>query len=325
MHHLGIDISKLTFDASLLIEGKYRNKKFDNDEAGFVALLQWLESYTAEDVHACMEGTGRLWEPLAEFLCERDIRVSVVNPLKIKGFARSELRRSKTDKLDAQVIARFCRAIAPAPWKAPDQCLKEIRDIQRATDALKKMVTQEKNRLQSGALPVIVKTMIEDHIKYLEAEIARLEEVVVRLAETKEEIMHKFRLLMSIVGIGQTTAITILSEVPYIEDFPSAKQLEVFAGISPRLYQSGSSVNGRTKISKVGNKRIRAALYMPALAAMRFNPFLKEFATRLKSAGKPGRVVVCAVMRKLLRLMYSIIKSGRPFDRNYVSAAPTAA
>jgi transposase len=137
MYQLGIDISKAKFDASLLIDGKPKLKTFDNTVDGFGELLRWLAPHEVDSIHACMEGTGRLWEPLSEFLHSKNFVVSVVNPAKIKGFAQSELRRSKTDEIDARIIARFCRAQNPAAWVPPPPEIKAIRDRQRYIEALK--------------------------------------------------------------------------------------------------------------------------------------------------------------------------------------------
>lgn len=319
MNQLGIDISKAKFDAALLTDGKYKLKIFDNTVDGFNALMNWLSPYKVNSIHVCMEGTGRLWEPLAEFLHSKNIIVSVANPAKIKGFAQSELRRSKSDVIDAKIIARFCRALMPAAWVPPSAENKAIRDRQRYIDALKNQCTQETNRLKSGVLDQIVVSAILNHIDYLKSKIDSMEKDLLKLINSHPKIRNEFNLLTSIIGVGQTTAVIFLGELSSAAQFDKCRQLEVFCGIAPRLHESGSSIRSRSKISKIGNSRIRSALYMPALSAIRSNPIFREFATRLKSAGKPGKVIVCAVMRKLLRLMFAILKSGKPFDVNFKS------
>jgi transposase len=190
-HQLGIDISKLTFDACLCVNGKPKRRQFSNNQAGFEELLKWFGKYPPGSVHVCMEGTGRLWEPLAEFLYAREIPVSVVNPLRIKGFAKCELRRSKTDKLDAETIARFCGMHNPRLWVAPSARLKSIRDIQRAVGALTSMQADEKNRLTSGELDPLVKATFEDHIAYLDSKIKMLEDEILVLLKADEELFRK--------------------------------------------------------------------------------------------------------------------------------------
>lgn len=322
MHHLGIDISKSKFDACLLLESKISFKTFGNSYDGFQALIAWLTELGVTSVHACMEGTGRLWIPLAEYLHGRAIPVSVVNPLRICGFAKSDLRRSKTDKLDAKIIARFCRAQNPVLWTPPPIEVAAIRDMQRYLDELKSNRAQENNRLKSGVVHPRVQRAIEQHIDYLDKEIDTLEEEILDFIRSHEKLKRDFLLLTSIIGVGQNTAVTFLGELSGATQFSSCRQVEVFCGVVPRLFESGSSVRGRPTMSKVGNARLRKALYMPALCAMQQNPILREFALKLKDAGKPGKVVVGAVMRKLLRIMFAVLKSGKPFEVNFKSTRP---
>lgn len=324
MSMLGIDISKTKFDACLLLDNKPVSKTFGNSYDGFNEVMRWLSEQGASSVHVCMEGTGRLWEPLAEFLHSQKCLVSVVNPARIKGFAQSEMRRSKTDKIDAKIIARFCRAQNPAVWVPPPAEIKAIRDMQRYLEALKDQRTQENNRLQSGVMDARVQKAIEQHIEYIDREIEAFETEILDYVGSHETLRRNYLLLTSINGVGQNAAVTFLGELSAAANFSTSRQLEVFCGITPRLYESGSSVRSRSKMSKVGNARVRKSLYMPALCALQTNPTMREFASRLRANGKSGKVVVGAVMRKLLRIMYAVIKSGRPFDYNFKSVRPAA-
>lgn len=175
MHHLGVDISKAKFDVSLLVENKYTPRVFNNDLQGFRNLVSWLQPLDKDSVHICMEGTGRLWEPLSEFLNDRGFYVSVVNPARIKGFADSELRRSKSDSIDAKIIARFCRSQSPKPWVAPSVEVKAVRDRQRHLDALKVDLVRQENRLCSGVLDEEVQRSIQKQIEFLRDEIRTFE------------------------------------------------------------------------------------------------------------------------------------------------------
>jgi len=324
MYQVGIDISKTKFDACLLIDGKTKAKTFGNSFEGFNGLISWLAEHGATPAHVCMEGTGRLWEPLAEFLAERKYLVSVVNPVRIKGFAQSEMRRSKTDKIDAKIIARFCRAQTPTSWVPAPPEIKALRDMQRYVEVLKDNKARESKRLGSSAvIDERVHRAIQEHIAYLDRQIEALETEIFDLIEAHEKLNRDFGLLITIIGVGQTTAATFIGELAGATTFGTSRQIEVFCGIAPRLFESGSSVRSRSRMSKVGNARVRKALYMPALAAMRTNPVLRDFADRLRAAGKPGRVVVCAVMRKLLRIMFAVLKSGQAFDLNFRSARPS--
>lgn len=322
MYQLGIDISKTKFDACLLLDSKTSHRAFGNSYDGFRELIAWLAEHNAKVVHACMEGTGRLWEPLADFLHTEKFVVSVVNPARIKGFAQSDMRRSKTDKIDAKIIARFCRTQAPSAWVPPPPEIRAVRDMQRYVEELTEHRTQEKNRLQSGVLDERVHRAIKQHIEYLDNEIETLDTEILELVHRYPKLGRDYDLLTSIIGVGQTAAVTFLGELSAASNFASSRELEVFCGITPRLFESGSSVRGRPRMSKVGNSRMRKALYMPALCALRSNPVLREFAARLKAAGKPGKVVVGAVMRKLLRLMFAVVKTGRHFEVDFKSSRP---
>jgi transposase len=152
-----------------------------------------------------------------------------------------------------------------------------------------------------------------------------MEVEILELVESHAKLRRDFMLLTSIIAVGQPTAVTFLGELSCAKHFSNSRELEVFCGIAPRLFESGSSVRSRSKMSKVGNSRIRKALYMPALCAMRTNPILIDFASRLKAAGKPGKVVVGAVMRKLLRIMFAVLKTGKPFEIEFKSQRPLPA
>jgi transposase len=325
MYQLGIDMSKVKFDASLLIDGKHKTKSFKNEPAGFKELMKWLKDYAPNELHACMEGTGKLWEPLAEFLVQEQMRVSVVNPFKIKGFGNSELKRSKTDILDAELIARFCRAHEPAAWTPVPAVIKTLRDRQRYKSELIANRTQELNRLKSGEVDAAVKSRIQAHISYLEDVIDSIENEIKELIAESPELSKRLGLLTSIKGIGETTAVTLLTEIPSIENFPTARALEVFCGVAPRLRESGSSVRAKARMSKVGNQKVRTALFMPALVAIRICPRMTAFYKRLQAEGKAKKLVVGAVMRKLLRVIYAVLKSGKPYDANHQSVKPSLA
>jgi transposase len=166
---LGIDISKNSFNVALLRSDKYKHKKLSNTFDGFNQLSRWLEKHGVKDVHACMESTSVYWEALAEYLYDKGYRVSVVNPARIKGFAQSELIRTKTDKVDASVIARFCRAMDPGLWTPEPKEIRELRSLVRRLEALDKMRQQEVNRLDVS--DEVVKKEIRDHINYLSEQI----------------------------------------------------------------------------------------------------------------------------------------------------------
>lgn len=322
-HVLGIDISKSKFDVCLL-EGPNTERfgTFPNNFSGFEAMMLWLDQKGVVSFHACMEATGRLWENLAAYIYAKGQAVSVVNPAKVKGFGQSELKRIKNDKMDAAIIARFCRAHHPILWQPQEPELNELKDAERRLVELKAHRTQELNRLKSGVTSAVVVSSIEELIASLNVQIKQLEKWLKNQVKANAQLKTHFDLITSIPGVSDGTAITYLAELGYVGRFQTLRQLEVFAGMIPRQKSSGSSVQGRRSLSKIGSAHLRRALYMPALSAMKHNPIIKDFADRLRQAGKRPKIVICAVMRKLLRLIYAVLRSGRPFDPLHVSQPP---
>ena len=316
---LGIDISKASFDGYLINEGKTNHKKFSNDTLGFKELVKWLTQNKVKQVHVSMEATGRYYEALAEFLYSKKHIVSVINPAKIKGFAKSELARSKTDKLDAALIARFCEQKRPPSWQPTPEEIREVQELTHYLEALKKNQTQEKNRLQSGLKVKSVKEAVQRHLDDLAIRIAELEKLLKEHAKKHEKLNEHYKRITSIIGVGDITAFAWLGEMGYAETFLHTRQVEAFVGLTPSQNQSGTSVCGKDRLSKVGNNYLRKSLYMPAVSAIQHNPVIRDFADRLKQAGKPSKVIICAVMRKLLRIIYAVVRSGKPFDLNYKS------
>ncbi len=309
---LGIDIAKQKFDVALVVEQKTITGRFSNTTAGFSMLDRWLVKHGVERVHACLEATGTYGEALAEHLHRAGHVVSVMNPARIKGFGQSELSRTKTDKADAQLIARFCSAMKPEPWQPPAPEVKELQALVRRLDELKGMLTQETNRL--GTADDVVKPSIQEMIGLLEERIQKVRQQIRKHIDHHPGLRNNRDLLESIPGIGAETSAMILAEFGNVARFENAGQMASFCGLTPRHRQSGTSVRGRSMLSKTGSARIRKALYMPALAAIRYNPLIKALHARLLANGKHRMIIVGAAMRKLVYLAYGVLKSGRPFD-----------
>ena len=313
---LGIDISKDTFHAALLSDRGESNKDFANTQRGFEQLVAWLSNRRVGDVSVCMEATGAYWEALAMHLHGLGHRVSVVNPARIKAFAQSELLRTKTDAVDAALIARFCKSQTPEPWVPPPPEIRILQALMRHYEHLKVTRVQQSVYEQS-AEAAVVKASIREVIATLDAQIAQVEREIRQHFDDHPDLKRKRDLLTSIPGIGETTAGTLLSEIPHLDRFDSAKAVAAYAGLSPRHRRSGTSIHGKPRLCKTGNARLRKALYMPAIVALRFNPVLRAFANRLGAVGKHKRLVIGAVMRKLLVLAFGILRSGKRFDPNY--------
>ena len=315
LHTLGIDISKQKFDVALLKGTKLKHKKFPNNLKGFEALLEWLAHHEAESAHVCLEATGIYSEALSEFLHDREMTVSIVNPARIKGFAQSELLRSKTDKVDAGLIARFCAAMGPEQWTPLPVEIRELRDLVRRLEALKQMHQQESNRLE-GATEIIAKHL-QHHLAFLAGEIKQLKQQIRDHIDNHPDLKQRKRLLESIPGIGEATVNIILSEFGNITQFRNAKALAAFIGVAPKMRQSGTSLRPRATMSKMGRSSLRKAFFMPALVALRYNPLIIELKKRLTAAGKSRMAIVGAAMRKLVHIIYGVLKNGVPFDENF--------
>jgi transposase len=317
---LGVDVAKATFDVALqrsgtsLIQGS-----FANSAEGFRQLKTWLKRHQVAQLHACLEATGRYGEALATFLYQSGYTVSIVNPARIHAYAKSKLQRNKTDRTDAKLIADFCATQQPPAWQPPTVWQAEMQALTRHLETLKQNRLQESNRLKAGNPSAVVRETIEAHLRFLDEQIARLEQEIRQQTAQDKQQQHNFVLLTSIPGISALTAAKFLAEVPDVTLFAQADQLTAWAGLSPSHHESGITVRKKSRLSKSGNRPLRTAFYMPALSAMRFNPLVKALVERLEAQGKHRMVIVGAAMRKLLCLAYGVLKTGKPFDPNYLS------
>jgi transposase len=319
---LGLDIAKATFSACLIREsGKLRHKSFANSPAGFAQLSGWLKQLAASPAHACLEATGTYYEALAAYLHAEGHAVSVVNPAAIKAYAQSRLSRTKNDRVDATLIAGFCAERRPAPWQPPAPELRELQALVRRLDSLQEMRTMEENRLSSGVTVAAVRASLEDSISYLTAQIEKTEALIHDHINRHPGLRRQRELLDSIPGVGSATAAVLLGEVPDLLQYKSARQVAAFAGLVPRERQSGSSIRGRVRLSKIGNARLRKALYFPAITALRCSPFFQSWAEGLRQRGKSKMAVIGAAMRKLVHLAYGVLKTGKPFDPEWAKRA----
>jgi transposase len=316
---VGIDVSKKTLDVTLLNEkGGKRRKRVANSRQGIADLVNWLQKQTNSVSHVCMESTSVYWEEVAEALHEAGHHVSVVNPVRIKGYAMSQLRRSKTDPLDGDVIADFCRTQNPDAWIPPTEVQKKLRALVRHLEALKKSRVQQLNRL-TVCRDEEVKSSLETVLATIEAEIEAVKKRIKEFINQNPDLKQKKELLESIKGIGEKTAIQIVAEMYDLEQYQNAKAAAADGGLTPSHYQSGSSVWRRPKISRMGKATVRSALYYPAITALQHNPVIQKMAKRLADRGKNKAVIRAAAMRKLLHLAYGVLKNGIPFDPAYAT------
>lgn len=321
MDILGIDVAKAKFDVHLGTGQQGRHAIFANTEAGFAELQAWLVRYRADPaagLHACMEATGNWALDLGAFLHAQGVTVSIVNPARIKAFGGAELVRNKTDKLDAALIARFCRAHTPPAWTPPASALRDLREMVRRCEALKAARTEELSRRKAGFASVVVAASIQAHIAYLDGEIASVGRAVDALIASDAIQQTNRALLQSIPGIGPVVSAVIMAELPNIAEF-TPKGLAAFAGLSPSEHRSGSSVRAGAHINRMGAGRLRTALYLAALSAKRYNPRLAEFVQRMQAAGKPPKVTLIAIARRLLVYAHAVIRTQVPFDPEHAA------
>ena len=323
--YLGLDIAKRTFQAELLTpEGKRQQKRCDNTPAGPQELQGWLRRQGAAPVHACLEATGTYSETLAAFLHQQGHTVSLVNPKAIAHFAQSRLSRAKTDAADAALIAAFCRSEQPAAWTPPVPEVRERQLLVRRLESLQEMHQMEHNRLEAleATAPVPrVHASLQEHLAYLEEQVETTRRAIQEHLDQHPDLKRQQELLLSIPGIGAATAAVLLAELGNVLAFRGARQVAAFAGLTPRIYRSGTSAQKRESLCKTGSARLRRALYFPAMVALRFNPVVREFGERLRERGKNKMLVLGAAMRKLLHLAYGVLKSGKAFEAERAQGA----
>jgi transposase len=314
MDVLGIDLAKLSFDATLLLSaGDQHYASFSNSPEGFTQLQAWLIAHGVSELHACMEATNIYWEALATWLHAHSYTVSVVNPARIKGYAQATMQRNKTDKLDSTVIASFCAKHHPTAWEPANEQQRHLRALVRHRDDLLQTQLQQHNRLRD-ATDALVKTSLTTLLKAIATELAAVERQIKEHLAAQTTMRTNLTLLTSIVGIGVVTAAKLLAEFADLDQYESAKTAAADAGLTPSHYESGTSVRRRPKMSKMGKAGVRAALYWPAITAMTRCPFIKAFAERLAAKGKAKKVIIGAVMRKLVHICYGVLKHQTPYD-----------
>lgn len=322
---LGIDVAKQTLAVALMVEAQsVTTGSFDNSPVGFARLVRWAERLTAACAHplsVCLEATGRYGEGVAEALVAAGYHVSVVNPSRIHAYGRSQALIGKSDGRDARLIALYCGRHDLPAWQPPAPEQQARQELSRHLDDLKTAHQQVRNRLSAGVRTPFLQDSLQEQLELLARQIAQTQAELDRLIEQDETRRQQVALLLSIPGIGRTTASKFIAEVGDWASFASADQLAAYAGLVPKQHTSGTSVHKQAVLAKGGNRALRTAFYMPALAAERFNPIIAALTARLRARGKSKMAIIGAVMHKLLRLAYGVLKSGRPFDPNYASGS----
>ena len=314
---LGIDVSKNTIDTILLEGDRKHYHQVENSKKGYRQLLSWLEKNQSQQAHICLEPTGKFSLSVAEYFYDRGFKVSMVNPARVSAYRVGTGTSNKTDRGDAYVLADYYRTQNPRLWSPTSPEITELQEMTRYLDSLKGMCQQEKNRQSAGYKSATIRRKVRSVIYYLEKQITDLEKSIQYHIEKYDDLRHQRDLLVTIPGIGKLTAAKLLAEIQDIHRFKKASQLVAFAGAHPIVWLSGTSVHKKSRMAKTGNVHIRKALYMPALSAKAWNPIVKTFAERLLDNGKLPCVVVGACMRKLLHIVFGVLKNDIPFDPNY--------
>jgi transposase len=311
---IGIDISKDTFDYCFHAGS---NGVLSNNKVGFKSFVKLIP----EDTHVVMEATGSYHQQLAIYLHERNIMVSIVNPLAVKRFIQMKLKKNKTDKSDAKMIAWFGFEQAPVKWIPNQKYIDQCKDIQTTIGTYLKTQTTCKNKLHSqkhkGITSGPVVRSIKKVLKIIGREIEVLESEMEQLIKENEPEM--FTNLTSIPGIGNKTAMLLISATNGFANFESHKQVCAYFGLAPQHYSSGTSVYAKSRITKTGNARVRNHLFMWSFTACEQNPQCKALYERIVNKGKSKKLALIAVCNKLIKQSYAIAKSGLKYDKEYKS------
>jgi transposase len=312
---IGIDVSKDTLDVNVFTGGKPLGKQFANTDQGFGQLIGWLSHRKLGQVHACLEATGRYSLGVALALHAAGHVVSIVNPAQIRDFARSRLGRNKSDAVDAGHIREYGAMFRPPAWRPPSPALRRLCELQAMRAGFVASRVEWQNRIGSLGGDAAARALADATIAHFIAQIAAVDAAIGETIDSDDDLRGKRELLLSIDGVGQTLAALVLAELPGSDVITTSAQAVAYAGLNPRQFQSGSSINRPTRISKLGNATLRSGLFMPAMAAMRHNPAVAALAARLRAQGrlKPKQILIAA-MRKLLVICFGVLKSGRPFN-----------
>ncbi|EOG0014005.1 IS110-like element ISNgo3 family transposase [Neisseria gonorrhoeae] len=310
MNIIGSDISKDTIDATLhKTNGSIHYIKFKNNDDGLKQFRLWIKGNRIRKVYIGMEATGIYYEKAADMLSSY-YTVYVINPLKIKDYGKSRFNRTKTDKADSNLIADYIKRHQDTliPYQIPKN--KALQKLINLKNQLQQQQKQIKNRLHSTEEDFI-RNIHQDLIDTIQD---KMEQVKIAISEQikKQTDNNHYRNLQTIPSIGKDTASVLYAQLTE-KHFKTANQFVSYAGLSPAIIQSGTSVRGRGRLSRYGNRRLKSTLYMPALCAYRFNAFPKLI-NNLKKAGKPKMVIIVAIMRKLAKPAYYIVKTGQPYD-----------
>jgi transposase len=320
---VGIDVAKAKLDVVLLVAQHKYTRTFPNTAEGFTSLLTWIETWRVDDVHFCLEATGIYSKEIADFLSRQLKRVSVINPRVIRDYRHSWNLRGKTDMLDAALLALYARERVPDQYVPDPEIIGTLKRLMGLRALFTKMHRQLTNRLQETTRDPWELEIEQETGAYLLKKKDEVEAEMKRLIKSDEKLKKIWERLQSVKGIGPTGATALVAFVGDIQRFRNASALVRYVGLSVVEYESGTSVRKKPHMDGQGRGDLRAILYMCAVSAKNHDPGMKAWAESLLARGKPTKVVIVAVMRKLLHIVYGVWKHEKSYDAE--KAFPLAA
>lgn len=319
MTWVGIDVSARTLTGATADRlGGVQEWTETNDAAGHQRLVRQL---TRGDglVRVCLEATGIYHFDLALVLATAPgIAVMVANPRATKAFGQATVQRAKTDRVDARLLLAFAQRMPWRPWRAPSEAVIALRALTRRISALIRTRVEEQMRLHttgaSTALPAALGAASRAHMAFLDASIRDLTAAATAVVDGDATLRRQLALLCSIPGIGTRSGLRLLAELAVLPADMTVRQWVAHAGLDPRPFQSGTSVHRPARISRTGNAGLRAALYMPALVAIRYDASVAAFAARLRARGHKPKQAIAAVMRKRLHAIHGMLRHDQAYD-----------
>ena len=317
---VGIDVAKAKLDVVLLTGKNTHKRTFANTPTGFTSLLTWIEKWRVDDVHFCLEATGIYSKDIADFLSRQLKRVSVINPRVMKDYRHSWNLRGKTDLLDAILLALYAKERVPEQYIPDPEISGKLKRLMGLRALLTKMQRQTANRSNETTRDPWERGVEQKICALLLTQQEEVEAEMTRLITSDEKLKTIWQRLQTIVGIGPTGATALVAFVGNIQRFPSASALVSYVGLSVVEYESGTSVHKKPHMDGQGRGDLRAVMYMCAISTKRWDPQMKAWAERLSARGKPKKVVLVAVVRKLLHIVYGVWKHETSYDSKHAFA-----
>jgi len=320
--YVGIDVGCKELWVSV---PRMKPRKFEHNKRGIRSLYNWAAEKAGDDqLHFCMEATGVYSISVASQMVSKcQGQVSIVNPARITAYGRVQMKRSKTDQIDAEVIRSYAETQSPPAWTPSARPLRQLTSLVTQADAIKDCLGQWRNRHHAQRfipdLPDEVKKAQRSIERSLTTQLKKIETAIANLCAQESDLTQKVALLCTIPGVAEQSAVKLMAYGQNWLTERSAKALTAHAGLAPHHHQSGSSVKGKSRIDKRGNPKLRKTLFMPALVAVHYNPALMKFYQRLLKNGKPKKLALVAAMRKLLLISRAMLIAKKPFNPQYAA------